>query len=154
MSNKKDFADMDENERLEYAQLTRHDIVRCFTHDEDGTPTRMIGKEEGQLVRGLLKDMDSSIYTGRRLTVEAANAENDKAIARLAEDALARLPTVGRDKSRYEASDSKGPSVDDSALRKYDLTEGVVEPVGNDVDLDDIARKGREIFKGVKADED
>lgn len=150
----KDFDDMDENDRIEYAQRTRHDIIRMFTHDSDGNKTNIISNEQGGLVRGLLKDMDSSIYTNRRLTVDEVSAEADKKVADMAERLMDKIKPMGRDKGGFEEQGDGTPEIDRSKLPKFELTEGEVEPVGNDVDLDEIARVGRAMFKGVSAEDE
>lgn len=142
------FEDMTDDERLEYVQLKRHDVINGLTTSEDGSKVLCVDKDQAQILRGMLKDMDSSIYTKRRLTVDEVGAENDKRMAELADMFMSKVKFIGRDKTGLEQV-SAGPVIDESKLPKYDHTKGEIEPVGNQVDLDEIAREGRRIFKGI-----
>lgn len=156
MSNidEKSFKVMNDDERIEHIQRNRHDIINMFMTSETGERVQYLDKDSGSLVRGLLKDMDSSIFTKRRLTVDEVAAENDKRVAEMAEQLMGRIKPIGRDKSNYEATSQSGPKIDETKLQHYSHTDGEIEPVGNQVDLDEIAREGRRIFKGVEDDSD
>lgn len=149
----KKFEELNDDERVEYVQRRRHDILSMFLLEADGTKAKNIGVEASQIVRGMLKDMDSSIFTKRRLAVDEVSNENDKRIADMADELMGRVKFMGRDKANFIPTSSNRPVLEVGQLPVFNLTPGEIEPVGNEVDLDAITRKGREIFKGEVTDD-
>lgn len=137
---------MTEEERLEFAQMMRHDIVRMFMFDADGNPTRLVDSESGTLVKGVLKDMDASIYTNRRLSADEASAESDKVIAESIERILAGLPKIGRVDSDPSTVTYR-PSLANDVIDKIKLKDTESSAVGDNVDIDEVMAAGRAKYK-------
>lgn len=141
----KPFEEMTDEERLEFAMRVRHDVIRIFTHNSDGSKVESMGEKEATAVKGLLKDIDGSIYTKKRLSVDEATAESDMAIAEAAERILERLPMVTRDKGDLP---EVVPEVSAKDLPDFDITEEMVSDVGSDFDFDQLMEEQRKKAKG------
>lgn len=137
---------MKDEEYLDFNQRLRHDVVVHLTTSEAGDKRIPGDNESLNVLKGFLKDSDSSVFNKRRVMVEEAGVENDKRAADIIESALGQLSRNGRDGEVDNRA--TGPVVDESQLPKFDITEGAMSQVGDAVDLDQVQRDGRRIRKG------
>lgn len=134
--------------RLEENQKLRHDVIKHLLTDGNGKRAIPNDADALQLVKGLLKDSDSSVFTKKRLTVDSANAENDRLAAELLDNMINRAKRTRRD----DFVSGKGPDLNAGKLPDFSLTEGEISQVGDTVDLDQIMATGRATLKGVQED--
>ncbi len=136
-----------DDERLEHAQSVRHDIVNTLITDTQGQ--RVIPHDEKmlQVIRGVLKDSDSAIFTKRRLTVEETSAATD----RMAAEAISKMFEKNQPARQFIGGGS-GPRGIGKELPTYELDSNIAEPLGKPVDLDQIQKLGRATFKGEVED--
>lgn len=133
-----------DDERLEHAQSVRHDIVNTLITDNNGN--RVIPQDDKMLnvIRGVLKDSDSAIFTKRRLTVEETSAAADK----LAAETLSRMFDKDVPMRQGGTTTKVAARAVGKDLPSFQVGEHVAEPLGTPVDLGDIKRQGRAAFKG------
>ncbi len=145
------FEDMEDDNRLEFIQRERLNLLTIITHDAEGQRHRVIDTDGIYAAKAVLKDMSTDIFTKKRLTTEAVNAETDKMVAELAEKVIMRDTATRRDKQGPVLS--MGPAnMSEELLPNFEITEGEISAVGNEVDLDEIRRLGRAHFKGESED--
>lgn len=137
---------MKDEDYLDFNQKLRHDVVVHITTNEEGAKRIPSDSESLNVLKGFLKDSDSSVFGKRRVMVEEAGVENDKRAADIIESALGQLSRNGRD-GDIDAR-STGPVIDESQLPKFDITDGALTQVGDAVDLDQVQRDGRRVRKG------
>lgn len=137
----------DEQAVLEYAQRNRHELIellKTFAHTGD---TKTIN-----VIRGLLKDMDSSVYTNRRIQVESKDADTN---AELARQAALLLDQAGIGVRRHDGEDSDyAPDFDVSAMPVINLDPSVTSNSDGIVDIDAIVAEGLKKTRGDSSDED
>lgn len=134
--------------RLSDNQTIRHDIINHLITDTDGVRRIPDDLDALNVVKGLLKDSDSSVFTKKRLSVDEVGAENDRRAAELLEQVMNRVPRT----DRRAASTGKGPDLNRGDLPSFSLTEGETSQVGDVVDLDQITAESRRILKGAEED--
>jgi hypothetical protein len=137
----------DEQAVLDYAQRNRHELIellKTFAHNGD---TKTIN-----VIRGLLKDMDSSVYTNRRIQVESKDADTN---AELARQAALLLDNAGVGVRRHDGEQSDyAPSFDVSAMPEMSIDPTVVSSSDGVVDIDAIVAEGLRKTRGDSSDED
>lgn len=137
-----------DQKRLEENQAIRHDIITHLITDSSGNKSIPIDSDTLNVVKGLLKDSDSSVFTKKRLSVDEVGAENDRRAAELLDQVLNRVPRIDRN----AASVGSGPNLSRGQLPTFSLTEGETSQVGDVVDLDEILAHGRKVMKGIEED--
>lgn len=142
---------MKDEDYLQAGMELRHDIVSELTTNSDGVRNIPKDNETLNVIRGMLKDQDSSVYTKRRVMTEEVGVENDKRAADLIELALGRVGKSTRDGAID--NNAKGPKIDESQLPVFEITNGATSHVGDEVDLDEIQRDGRRIRKGMDSED-
>lgn len=143
-----------DEERLDFNQQLRHDLVVNLTTTSSGDKYLPTDAETVNTIKGLLKDSDSSVFTKRRVMVEEAGAETDRMAAELLDKVMENIPRAKRDGATGTVKRTNHDKFDESQLPSFDIEEGSLTPVGDDVDLDAINKMGREIKKGQVAEED
>jgi len=123
---------MNDEDYLEFGQRLRHDIVTNLTTDSSGLKRLPIDTETLTVIKGMLKDSDSSVFTKRRVMVDEASVENDKRAADIVEATLNRLTRHKRDPEKLVGS---GPVIDENLLPKFDIESGATSEVGDSVDF-------------------
>lgn len=137
---------------LDFNQRIRHDVVVSLTTTEGGTYRIPTDKDSLQLLSQFLKDGDNSIIKRSRLGLDSKIADDNNALAA----ALIAKISEGDTPKRADApakSTGHRPKVDETLLPKVDMPASILEPVGREVDLDDIARQGRQHYKGIVDEE-
>ncbi len=134
-----------DDERLEHAQSVRHDIVNTLIHDADGN--RAIPQDDKMLnvIRGVLKDSDSAIFTKRRLTVEETSAAADKLAAETLSKMFDKNVPMRQGSGGTARATARAVGKD---LPSFSVSEHISEPLGTPVDLEQVTRLGRATFKG------
>lgn len=140
-----------DDQRLEDAQIVRHDIVNALMTDGKGSRVAPTDKDSVYMILTALKDSDGSIYKKKRLVVDEVNAESD----RVAAETLTRM--FGSDVAkRQPAGGGHGAPIAPRAIGEklpdFQIQATVSEPVGTPVDLGAIRTEGRRIFKGEVAE--
>lgn len=134
-----------DDQRLERAQVLRHDLVAVLLYNEDGTIKTDIDLEKVNVCKGLMKDSDSSIYTKRRVMTEEKSVEVDRQAAEI----LRRMdfaPPKRKDEKMQLTKDYKGPEIDESLLPDDEMPEGITKSLGGEtIDMDEIMSRGRSI---------
>lgn len=138
----------DEAAVLNYAQSNRHQLVEIMKVHAGGGDTKTINA-----IRGLLKDMDSSIFTGRRIQVEGKEADTN---AELARQAATLLDDAGVGVRRHDgdANDQTAPDFDVSGMPVIALDPTVTSNSDGIVDIDAIVNVGLAKTRGHDVDED
>lgn len=144
----KAFKDMTSDDRLEFNQQLRHDVITKLTTNLEGAREVPTDKDTLTFVQGFLKDSDRTELTKKRLDLDETIAENDALAATLLENVINRYTRPDRIKRGEHA----GPQADASLLPAYTLTEGERSEVGDDVDIDRIKALGRAHYKGETQD--
>lgn len=137
-----------DDDRLLQNQTLRHDIINHLISDKDGKRNIPDDLDALTLVKSLLKDSDSSVFTKKRLTVDEIGAENDRRAAELLDQVLNRAPRIDRNAERSV----RGPDISRGQLPDFNLTQGETSQVGDVVDLDQIVAEGRAKLKGITED--
>lgn len=135
-----------DDERLESAQIVRHDIINALTKDASGNRVIPTDKDSVYMILAAAKDSDSSIFKKKRLDVDAADSETN----RLAAETLNRM--FGADGARRVPTGSGpgtpvAPRAIGQQLQQFDVPATVADPVGSQVDINEIKSEGRRVFK-------
>lgn len=138
--------------RLELAQVMRHDLVTHLTTNEAGKRSLPHDPETVNALKGLLKDMDSSIFTKRRLTVEATAVENDKLAAELLSTISKKIGGPQRFDDVIEGEVVSGPNLDNLQLPVFDIPPEALEVECQDINVEAIISSERRKRKGPEED--
>lgn len=138
-----------DDQRLEMAQMMRHDLVTHLTTNEAGKRQLPHDPETVNSIKGLLKDMDSSVYTKRRLTVEETAVENDKKAAELLSTISKQIGGPKRLDDVIEGEfEAIGPNLDDIDLPEFDIPETALAVECAEINVEDIITSERRKRKG------
>lgn len=136
--------------RLEMAQELRHDLVNNLITNEAGVRKLPHDAETVNSIKGLLKDMDSSTFTKRRLTVEETAAENDKKAAELLSVISKKIGGPQRLEDLPIEGDFKvvGPDLDNLELPDFDIPDTALEVECAEINVEAIIDTERRKRKG------
>ena len=134
--------------RLELAQVMRHDLVTHLTTNELGKRSLPHDPESVNALKGLLKDMDSSIFTKRRLTVESTAVENDKIAAELLSSISKKIGGPQRINDIIEGEVVTGPNLDNLILPEFDIPPESLEVDCKEINVEQILETERRKRKG------
>ena len=134
-------------ERLEFGQELRHDLVVNLITNESGEKSLPTDKDTLDSIRNLLKDVSDIELKRRKLDIAETAVEVDllaaQVLASLNKDRTAR--SRGGDSERSTENKVIG---DKSKLPNFSIDRRLFEPVGNEVDINKIQEDGRRHFKG------
>lgn len=133
---------------LDMAQALRHDLVNNLITDESGKRALPSDSDTVNSIKGLLKDMDSSVFTKKRLTVEETAAENDKRAAELLSKVAAKIGGPRRIDDPIEGEVVHLPNVDDLQLPEFDIPVEALETECKEINVEEIVEKERIRRKG------
>ena len=145
----KPFEEMSPDERLEFSQSVRHDVVNCLITDSEGKRRIDYDKDRLYLLSEFLKGSEKVELTKKRMDVDTAISENDRKAAEILESVIARSTGV----DRTQPAPRRELVPDASKLPKFELTAGETSSVGDVVDLEAITQEGRRHFKGEDSPE-
>ncbi len=145
----KPFEEMSPDERLEFSQGVRHDVINTLITNGQGKREIDYDKDKLYLLSEFLKGSEKVELTKKRMDVDTAISENDRKAAEILESVIARSAGV----DRTQPAPRREIQADVSKLPRFDLTDGETSGVGDIVDLDDIKAKGRDHFKGEDSPE-
>lgn len=138
--------------RLENSQVVRHDIINALTTDTSGNRVIPTDKDSVYMILAAAKDSDSSIYKKKRLTVDAVSAEAD----RMAAETLSKM--FGADGAKRQPSGNapgtpSAPRAIGQQLPTFDVPSTVADPLGSQVDINEIKTEGRRVFKNQQEED-
>ena len=141
----KTFQDMNSDERIEFTQRMRHDVIMNLTTDESGKQCIPMDKDSLYLIRDFLGDTTKIELNKKRFDLDTVIAENDAKAAELLETVVSQFssPTRGGMKT------GTVPKPDLSMLPNFEVSDGERSDVGDTVDIDQINDTGRSHFKGL-----
>ena len=145
----KPFAEMSADERLEFSQGVRHDVVNCLITNEEGKRKIEYDKDKLYLLSEFLKGSEKVELTKKRMDVDTAISENDRKAAEILEAVVARQSGIDRN----QPAPRRDIMPDVSKLPKFELTDGETSGVGDTVDLEAITAEGRKFYKGEDSPE-
>lgn len=137
---------------LDFNQAIRHDVVVALITDTDGKRRIPMDKDSLHLLSQFLKDGDSTIIKRSRLGLDSKIADDNNALAATLiakineDDSPRRAEPPAKDKNRR-------PVLDEKLLPTVDMPATILEPVGKEVDLDEVTRLGRSHYKGINEED-
>lgn len=140
----KPFAEMSADERLEFSQGVRHDVVNCLITNSEGKRAIDYDKDRLYLLSEFLKGSEKVELTKKRMDVDTAISENDRKAAEILEAVISRQGAVDRN----QPAPRRDIHADASKLPRFELTNGETSGVGDTVDLAAITAEGRKFYKG------
>lgn len=138
--------------RLENAQVVRHDIINALITDSSGKRVIPTDKDSVYMILAAAKDSDSSIYKKKRLNVDEVSAEAD----RMAAETLSKM--FGSDGAKRQPSANApgtpaAPRAIGQQLPNFDVPSTVADPLGSQVDINEIKTEGRRVFKNQQEED-
>lgn len=146
------YTDLDADDRLMFNQTIRHDVAVALTHNEAGERVMPTDKDSVYMLMTVLKDSDGTELKRRKLNIDNRAAEADALAATVLAKLADRISVTSRGDQHTGTNTGYMPKVDPSALAGVDLDMANYEKLGNEVDLDEINRLGREHYKGKTQD--
>lgn len=140
----KAFQDMSPDERIEFTQRMRHDVLVNLTTAEDGKVCIPTDKDSLYLIRDFLGDTSKIELNKKRFDLDTVIAENDAKAAELLETVVGQFSSPTRQGTKTGTI----PKPDASQIPNFEITAGEVSDVGDTVDIDRINDAGRLQFKG------
>ena len=133
-------------ERLDFGQELRHDLVVNLITDESGAKTLPTDKDTLDSIRNLLKDVSDIELKRRKLDIAETAVEVDLLAAQV-------LANLSKDRTARSRGGDNLPGEnkilgDKSKLPNFNIDRRLFEPVGNEVDINKIQEEGRKHFKG------
>lgn len=139
-------------DELDFNQRIRHDVVVSLTTREDGKYCVPTDKDSLLLLSQFLREGDGSIIKRSRLGLDSKIADDNNVLAAQLIAKINENDTPRRADAPAKATGHR-PKVDDTLLPKVDMPASILEPVGREVNLDEIAKVGRAHFKGIVEEE-
>ena len=136
---------MTSDERIEFTQRMRHDVIVNLTTTEDGKQCIPMDKDSLYLIRDFLGDTTKIELNKKRFDLDTAIAENDAKAAELLETVVSQFSSP----TRSGVKTGNVPKPDLSQIPAFEITTGETSEVGDTVDIDSINDAGRAHFKGL-----